>query len=423
MTNALITGIGIVAPNGVGADAYWAATLSGRSGLGRISRFDPGRYPVTVAGEVSDFVLADHVPSRQAVQTDRWTHLGLAAGKLALADAGLRPAQVPEYEMAVVTASSSGGTEFGQREIQALWSKGPQHVGAFQSIAWFYAATTGQLSIRYGMRGPCGVVCTEQAGGLDAAQQSRRLIADGARLVLTGGTDASLCPYGLTAQSATRELSGTADPHRAYLPFGVGASGYVPGEGGAILVVESEVPGADRGDRRCYGWIAGHGSTFDPRPGSRRQVEAGAAAPLRRAIELALAQATVRPRDIDVVFADAMGVPELDVAEASAICQVFGPRQVPVTAPKTMVGRLYAGGSALDMATALLAMRDNVIPPTIGTIQLAPDCEIDLVIGQPREQRLRSALIVARGRGGFNSALVLRAADQLRPAGHSSQRR
>lgn len=405
---SLVTGLGVVAPNGVGAETYWAATLAGRGGLGRITRFDPTGYPVTVAGEVTDFVLQDHVPSRVAAQTDRWSHLGLAAAKLALADAGVEPATLPEYEMAVVTVGSSGGTEFGQREIEALWSKGPEHVGAFQSIAWFYAATTGQLSIRHGMRGPCGVLCAEQAGGLDAAQQARRLLSDGACLVLAGGTDASLCPYGLTAQSATGKLSGNPDPARAYLPFDVDASGYVPGEGGAIFVVEHDVPAVGREDRRCYGVIAGHGATFDPRPGSRRRAAAAAGEPLRRAIELALGQAGLGPGDIDVVFADAMGVPALDRAEASAISATFGPYQVPVTAPKTMVGRLYAGGAALDVATALLAIRHGIVPPTTGGTRTAPECDIDLV-RMPRERRLRSALILGRGHGGFNSALVLTA--------------
>jgi minimal PKS chain-length factor (CLF/KS beta) len=409
MIKALVTGLGVIAPNGVGAEAYWAATLAGRSGLGRISRFSPAGYPATVAGEVTDFVLRDHVPSRAAAQTDRWSHFGLAAAQLALADAGVEPATLPEYEMAVVTASSSGGTEFGQREIQALWSKGSEHVGAFQSIAWFYAATTGQLSIRHGMRGPCGVLCAEQAGGLDAAQQARRVLSDGARLVLAGGTDASLCPYGLTAQSATGKLSTSPDPRRAYLPFDVNASGYVPGEGGAVLVVEHEVPAVGRADRRGYGVIAGHGATFDPGPHSRRRPTAEAGGPLRRAIELALAQAGLRPCDIDVVFADAIGVPALDRAEANAISGTFGPYQVPVTAPKTMVGRLYAGGAALDVATALLAIRDGVIPPTAGVTRMAPHCDIDLVTTQPRERRVGSALVLARGHGGFNSALVLTA--------------
>jgi len=391
---AVVTGIGVTAPNGVGIDEYWAATLAGRSGLGPITRFDPGRYRIQVGGEVTD--RGDlRVPGRLAVQTDRWSHLGVIAAGLALADATVTPAFLPEYEMAVVTASSSGGTEFGQKEIEKLWSKGPQHVSAYQSIAWFYAATTGQLSIKHGMRGPSGVICSEQAGGLDSLAQARRLIRQGTRLVLGGGTDASLSPYGLVAQMSTGRLSERGE----YRPFDPEASGYLPGEGGAIVVVEDLAEALSRG-AVPYGVIAGHGATFDV---------AGREPGLRRAAELALADAGVPASTVDVVFADAVGLPAPDRVEADAIRALFGPHGVPVTAPKTMTGRMYGGGSSLDVVAALLAIRDGAVPPTVGTTTVVPDYELDLVLGQARRLPVRTALILARGWGGFNSALVLTA--------------
>ncbi|WP_214410321.1 ketosynthase chain-length factor [Sphaerisporangium fuscum] len=401
----VVTGIGVAAPNGLGTQAYWSATLDGKSGIGAITRFEPERYPVRVAGAVSEFDDTEHVPSRLSVQTDHWTHLGLTAAEMALRDAGVDPGELPEYEMAVVTASSSGGTEFGQREIEKLWSQGPGYVGVYQSIAWFYAATTGQISIRHGMRGPCGVLCTEQAGGLDVAAQARRLLRQSARVVVTGGTDASLCPYGLVAQISTGLLSTCDDPERAYLPFDADACGYVPGEGGAMLIVEDRARALGRG-ARPYGAIAGYGATFDPRPAPGRPARSN----LRRAITLALQEAEVEPGEVDVVFADALGVPERDLAEAQAISSVFGPHGVAVTAPKTMTGRLYAGGAALDLATALLAIRDGVIPPTVGTRAAAPAYELDLVRATPRDGPVRNALVLARGHGGFNAALVVTAA-------------
>ena len=188
MRNAVVTGIGVIAPNGLGTEQYWAAILAGHSGVGPVSRFDPDGYPVRLGGQVRDFTAAEHVPSRLIPQTDNWTHLGLTAAAWALNDAAADPAAFPDYEMAVITASSSGGMEFGQREIELLWSKGPQWVGAYQSIAWFYAASTGQISIRHGMRGPCGVICAEQAGALEAAGQAYDLIQHGTRLVITGGS-------------------------------------------------------------------------------------------------------------------------------------------------------------------------------------------------------------------------------------------
>jgi act minimal PKS chain-length factor (CLF/KS beta) len=404
-TRAIVTGIGILAPNGIGTERYWSAVLAGVSGIRPISRFDPESYPLRVAGEISDFDAREHVPSLIEAQTDRWSQLGLTCAATALSDAALDPAELPEYAMSVVTASSSGGTDFGQREIESLWARGPQYVTTYQSIAWFYAATTGQISIRHGLRGPCGVIASEQAGGLDALAQARRLLRGGdtVQAVLAGGTDASLCPYGLVSQLSNGRINPTADPTRAFVPFDAAAAGYVPGEGGAMLVVESESAAERRGAPAGYGEIAGHGATFDPPPTSGRRPT------LARAIQLALADAEVDPGDVDVVFADGMGRSDLDLAEAETINEVFGAGRVPVTVPKTLIGRLYAGGAALDVATALLAMRDGVIPPTIGVTDLAPGCEgLDLVLGEPRRARLAVALVLARGFGGFNAAMVVR---------------
>ncbi|MFE3140632.1 ketosynthase chain-length factor [Streptomyces scopuliridis] len=397
----VVTGLGIIAPTGTGVEAHWASVLAGKSAIGRIGRFDPSGYPVRLAGEITGFTAQDAVPSRLIAQTDHWTHLALAAAEAALADSGADLSALPEYEMAVVTSSSSGGTEFGQREMESLYTKSPSWVGVYQSIAWFYAATTGQLSIRHGMRGPCGVLANEQAGGLDAIGQARRLTRTGSRLVVTGGTDASLCPYGLTAQLATGHLSTVQDPARAYLPFDADASGHLPGEGGAVIILESAGSARERGAGPGYGRILGYAAGFDPPPGSARPRA------LRRTAAQALSDAGLAPDDIDVVFADGAGRPAEDRAEAAAISALFGPGGVPVTAPKALTGRLYGGGAPLDVATALLSLRDGVIPYTPGTAGPAPGYEIDLVVEAPRRRDLRHALVLARGHGGFNSALVV----------------
>ncbi|RFU83712.1 ketosynthase chain-length factor [Streptomyces triticagri] len=401
MTTSVVTGVGVVAPNGLDREAWWQATLDGKSGLGRIGRFDPSRYPVQIAGEAFGFDPADHAPQRLVSETDAMTQYAFGATNEALADAVVRPEDFSDLEMAVITANSSGGVEFGQRELQKLYADGPQAVGAYMSIAWFYAATTGQLSIRHGMRGPCGVLCSEQAGGLDVLAQARRVLAKGTRLVVSGGTDASLSPYGLVCQLATGRLSTRARPDRAFIPFDPEAGGYVPGEGGAILVVEDLDEARARGAERIYGEIAGYAATFDPRPGSGRPPG------LRRAAELALADAGTLPDAVDVVFADGHGVPELDRAEAEALTALFGAEGVPVSVPKTMTGRLYAGGAPLDVAAALLALRDQVIPPSVNA-RPDPGYRLDLVTHSPRKARLRTALVLARGYGGFNAAVVVR---------------
>jgi act minimal PKS chain-length factor (CLF/KS beta) len=402
-THAVVTGIGVAAPNGLGADAWWAAVLRGESGIRPLTRFDASRYPARLAGEVPGFVAEEHVPSRLLPQTDQVTRLSLTAAEEALRDAGVDPAELPEYAAGAVTGASAGGFEFGQRELQALWSKGSQHVSAYQAFAWFYAVNSGQISIRHGLRGASGVLVSEQAGGIDAVGQARRQLRRGASLVVTGAVDSALCPWAWAAHLAEGRMSLADDPARAFLPFSAQARGYVPGEGGALLVVERADTARARG-ARVYGTVAGYAATFDPDPA------AGDGSRLAAAAELALADAGVRPENVDVVFADAAGERVADRAEAQAIAALFGAYGVPVTAPKSMTGRLASGGAALDLAAALFALRDQVIPPTTGTGQPAEDCPVDLVTGAPRRGvALRTALVLARGRGGFNAAAVVRA--------------
>jgi minimal PKS chain-length factor (CLF/KS beta) len=400
----VVTGIGVVSPNGFGVDDYWSATCGGKSGIGPITRFDARQYPARLAGEVRGFSAREHLPGRLIPQTDRMTQLALVTADRALADAGVSTPDMPEFGMGVVTASSSGGFEFGQGELQNLWSKGGQYVSAYQSFAWFYAVNTGQISIRHGMRGPGGVLVSDQAGGLDAIAHACRLVRDGSELILSGGVDASICPWGWVSHLASGRLSTGDQPDRAYLPFDADAAGHVPGEGGALLIIEDEQAARRRGAACVYGEIRGYGSTFDPRPGSGREPA------LRKAIEIALDNAGLAPEEIDVVFADAAAVPELDQIEATAITEVFGPRQVPVTAPKTMTGRLGSGAAPLDVAAALLSMRTGLIPPT-ANVTLAPEYDIDLVTTSPRRTSVATAVVLARGQGGFNSALVLRSTD------------
>ncbi|MFI7336348.1 ketosynthase chain-length factor [Streptomyces sp. NPDC050085] len=399
----VVTGLGIAAPNGLGLEEYWRNTLAGRSAVKEVSRFDASSYPSRLAGEISGFEAADHLPSRLLPQTDRMTRIALVSADWALADAGVKPGELPDYAAGVITASHSGGFEFGQNELKSLWSKGGQYVSAYQSFAWFYAVNSGQISIRNGLRGPSSVVVSDEAGGLDAVAQARRQVRKGTSLVVSGAVDASICSWGWVAQQAGGRLTTRHDPGRAYVPFDAEACGHVPGEGGALLVVEDAEHARRRGAPHVYGEIVGHAATMDPRPGS------GRAPGLRRAVELALADAESAPGDIDVVFADAAAVPDLDRVEAQTLAEVFGPRGVPVTAPKTMTGRLYSGAAPLDLAAALLALRDGVIPPTVAT-RPAAEHAIDLVTDAPRPARLRTALVLARGQGGFNSALVVRAA-------------
>lgn len=407
---SVVTGIGVVAPNGVGTEAFWKATREGVSVLDLVSREGCGHLPLRVAGEVRGFDPSAVIEERYLVQTDRFTHFAMAAAALAMDDARLpRPAEDDDggspFAVGVVTAAGSGGGEFGQRELQALWGKGPRHVGPYQSIAWFYAASTGQISIRAGFKGPCAVVASDEAGGLDALAHAARNIRRGTDAIVVGAAEAPLAPYSVVCQLGYEGLSRSAEPTRAYLPFTSTACGFVPAEGGAVLVLEEESAARRRG-AAVRAHVAGHAATFTGTAGWEPSRDG-----LARAITEALREAGCAPEEIDVVFADAFGVPEADRAEALAIADALGrhARRVPVTAPKTGTGRAYCGAPVLDTAAAVLAMEHGVVPPTPNVAEVCHD--LDLVTGGARPAELRTALVLSRGLMGSNAALVLRGTD------------
>ncbi|MDR3080759.1 MAG: ketosynthase chain-length factor [Streptomyces sp.] len=403
---AAVTGIGVVAPNGTSIDSFWKSTQEGMSVLDRVTREGCEHLPLRVAGEVRSFEPSAAVEERLLVQTDRFTHFAMAAADLALADARLGQADADgrPFSLGVVTAAGSGGGEFGQRELQQLWGKGSRFVGPYQSIAWFYAASTGQISIRRGFKGPCSVVAADEAGGLDALAHAARTVGRGTDAIVVGSTEAPLAPYSMVCQLGYEELSRADDPARAYRPFTDAACGFVPAEGGAMLVVEEENTARERG-AQVRATVAGHAATFTG--ASRWELSREG---LAQAIRGALDEAGCAPEEVDVVFADALGVPEADRAEALAIADTLGAhgRRVPVTAPKTGIGRGYCAAPVLDAAAAVLAMEHGLIPPTPNVFDICHD--LDLVTVRARAAELRTALILSRGLMGSNAALVLRLA-------------
>ncbi|CAL9295964.1 ketosynthase chain-length factor [Streptomyces sp. SudanB52_2052] len=400
-----ITGIGVVAPNGLQTETYWKSVEEGLSVLDRITREGCGHLPLRVAGEVRGFDPTALIEETFLVQTDRFSHFAMAAAGAALKDAGLSDAATDSpYSVGVVTAAGSGGGEFGQRELQKLWGQGSRFVGPYQSIAWFYAASTGQISIRSGFKGPCGVVASDEAGGLDAVAHAARTVGRGTEVVVVGAAEAPLAPYSMVCQLGYPELSTVEDPARAYRPFTSEACGFVPAEGGAVLVVE-DLDRARRRDADVRATVVGHAATFTGASRWDRSREG-----LAHAIRGALDEAGCAPEEIDVVFADAMGVPEADRAEALALADALGRHgtRVPVTAPKTGIGRSYCGAPLLDVAAAVMAMEEGRIPPTPNVVDICHD--IDLVTSTARPAELSTALVLSRGLMGSNAALVLRRA-------------
>jgi 3-oxoacyl-(acyl-carrier-protein) synthase len=404
----VISGIGVVAPTGTGQAAHWKSTLDRRDGLRPLHAAPNGWPGPRVAGVISDFQVGDFVPERVRAQTDRWTWLGLAAAELALSDAAITLPLPDPVRFAVLTSAASGGNEFGQREIQALWSKGPRAVSAYQSIAWFYAALSGQLSIRYGITGRCGVSVAEGAGGLNALAAALRLLRrDEADRVLVGGAEAPLSPFALACHSLDA-LSPQARADSAYLPFTAVASGAVPGEGGAMLVIEDADTARERG-AQVYAELASVACTHDAHHPQDPPPDPDA---LAAAMRMALDRAGATADHVDVVFADACGDARWDCLEREALRAVFGARmtRLPMAVPKTLTGRLGSAGATLDLSWAALALFNDIVPPSAkGMDHAGGTGELDVVATPRRDTGLRTALVVARGSGGFNAAAILRA--------------
>jgi minimal PKS chain-length factor (CLF/KS beta) len=341
------------------------------------------------------------VTARLKVATDRWTWHGFAATQEALNDSGVDLSTVDPYEAAVALASSSGGNEFGQGELQALWSEPSGQVSVYQSIAWFYAASVGQISILHQLKGQCAVLVAEAAGGLDSFAQATRTIRRGTKVVLAGGTEGPLSPYALTCQLSTRRLSTSDDVATAYQPFSVGARGYVAAEGGAVLMVEdldhARARGAD-----IYGEVLGWAATHDGR--ATRPGDGGSVEQYERAMRIALDRAGRSASDVDVVFPDAVGVREADLVEATAIRSVYG--DVAVTTQKAQIGRMYQGGAAIDVATALQAIRYDTLPVAHGLGDVAPGYELNFV-REATPRHVDVAVVNARGYDGYNTSLVV----------------
>lgn len=402
-----ITGLGPVTAAGIGKDQFWGGLEQARSFISPIERYDATKYAIRIAGQVLDFNPRDWADSRVLVQTDRFTHLAFAAAKLALEDAGLDLEREDRDRVSVILASGSGGNEFGQKEIQNLWSKGALYVGAYQSIAWFYAASVGQISIKYKITGRCMVLVAESAGGLNTLAEGTRLIRRGVSdVALVGGSEAPLSPYALACLIASDLLSTRADPARAYRPFDAARTGFVPGEGGACLVLEALDRALARG-APIYAEVIGYGETsdgyhpFEPAPDG---VQYG------RAMRLAMQRAGIGPSQIGALFTDAVGTPEGDRIEARAIARAFGDRAatVPVSVPKAAFGRLLAGAGGADAVAACLALRDGLVPPTINFDERDPACDLNVVTGAPGALDAPVVMVAARGFGGFNAAVILR---------------
>ena len=401
----VITGLGVVAPNGIGKEAFWLATSRGISGIKPIQRSFSSALPISVAGEVSNFSAHDYIERKLINRTDRATHFALAAAQEALHDAGIALEQENPRRVGAVIANTFGGVEYLAEQSRALYTRGPRYMSVYTAIAWLQVANVGQISIRHGLQGYCKTPVNDMAGGLDALGMAYRAIRrNAADVLLAGGCEAPLYPFLLQVLAHHDYAAVGADPH-AYRPFDRRATGLIVAEGAGICILE-DYEHARRRNARIYGEIVGYGQTNDAHglvnPSSDGTHYA-------RAIQLAMQEGNVRPQDVAYFSLDGRAMPASDQGEAEALHMVFGSRleRLPVSVPRTMPGHSYGAAGALDAITALLALERGLIPPTINCEE--PDPRYGLNLVQSESHPLAGPVVLLGGRaiGGANVVVAL----------------
>jgi len=403
----VITGLGVIAPNGVGKDAFWSALRQGTSGVKPITRFDASALPTRFAGQLNGFNPADHLDFKRAKRMDRTSHLAVCAAKMAVDDARLALDEEDRGRIGVMVGTSLAGHGFILEQHDTWRDKGPMKINPFTAIASFPDACTSQISIELGLHGPSFSIGTACSSALDAVGYAFNAIRKRELdIILMGGAEAPIFPPIMSAFCVLRALSTRNDaPDKASRPFDRGRDGFVLGEGAGILVVEDLEHAQHRG-AHIYAEILGFGMTCDayhmtaPEPSGREAV---------RALRLALHDAGVAPTEIDYINAHGTSTPLNDKNETQVIKQVFGEAayRVPISATKSMIGHLIGAAGSVELVATLLAMEHQMIPPTINYDAPDPDCDLDYVPNTARPARIRTALKNSFGFGGKNSALIV----------------
>jgi 3-oxoacyl-[acyl-carrier-protein] synthase II len=405
----VVTGLGAVTPLGLDLPTTWRGLVSGQSGIRPVTSFDASELPTRIAGEVRGFDAEQVLGTKRARRAARFSQLAVAAAREAVADADLDVAARAE-RVAVILNSAVGGVPETQQAIEALIAHGPRAVSPFYVPSTIPNMAACEVAIDLGAHGPVSANALACASGTYALLEARKLIlSDEADVVVAGGTDAGICAAMFAGLSNMGPLSQRNDePERASRPFDAQRDGFVFGEGAAVLVIESAAHARAR-DARVYGAVAGGALTSDAFHISAPEPSGVFAA---RAIELALERTGTRPSDIDYICAHGTGTRANDAIETRALHRAFGSsaRQVPISAPKSMVGHLIGAAGSLAAIVCLLAMRDGVIPPTTNLEHPDPECDLDYVPLQAREKPVRAAIANAFGFGGQNCVVVLCAA-------------
>lgn len=407
MNEVVITGIGLVTPIGIGTDAFWASILHGASGAGEISAFDASEEPVRIACEVTDFDATDFVDRREAIRTDRFTHMAVAASAMAWEESRLGGAKLANDRIGCVIGSGIGGLATIEAEHSSFLEGGSRRVSPFMVPKLMPNAAPGAVAMTLGLHGPNFAVSSACATGAHAIGEALRLIKAGvADVVLAGGTEAALTPLALAAFTRMGALSTrNDDPTAASRPFDSARDGFVFGEGAGVLVLESREV-AERRGATILAQVAGYGASADAYHVTQPDPEGAGAA---RAIRAALAEAGAEPYEVDYINAHGTSTPFNDRIETLAIKDALGTeaKRIPVSSTKSQTGHLLGAAGAVEAGVCALAISRGVLPGTINLENPDPDCDLDYIAGGPRKTEVKLALSSSFGFGGQNACLAI----------------
>ena len=405
----VITGLGVVTSMGEVVDELWENVCAGKSGIGPITRWDTSKYPTRFGGECTHFDVTKYgVDTREAKRLDRFGQFGLAASVSAVNDSGVDFAKEDSYRCGVVIGSGIGGIETLEEQNKILNTRGIGRVSPFTVPRLMVNAASGNVSIRFKIRGPNTAVATACATGANAIGDAMRFIQhDMADLMIAGGSEAALCELGMASFIAARALSTrNDDPQRASRPWDKDRDGFVMGEGAGVVVLEEYEHAKKRG-AKIYAELAGYGMSGDAWHITAPD-ENGAGAAM--AMKLALRDAGLNPDQVDYINAHGTSTPLGDIAETKAVKATFGEhaRKLAISSTKSQMGHLLGASGGVEAILTGMAINRNLIPPTINLDNPDPECDLDFVPHKARDRKVDVAMSNSFGFGGHNASLVMR---------------
>jgi 3-oxoacyl-[acyl-carrier-protein] synthase II len=404
----VITGVGMITPLGVTADESWAGLMEGRPGIRKITQFDASAFPTQIAGEVIGFNPEDYIELKEIKKMDRFIHFALAAATMALRDSGLQITGENAGRTGVIVGSGMGGLHAIEHYHSVYLEKGPKRISPFFIPMLIINLASGQISIKFGAKGPNSAVATACATGSHSIGDAFKIIQRGdADFMIAGGTEAVITPLGIGGFNAMKTLSmRNQEPEKASRPFDIDRDGFIMGEGAGILILENIESAIERG-ARIYAELAGYGMTADayhitsPSPGGE-----GAA----RCMECALADAGIHPSEIRYINAHGTSTKYGDELETNAIKTVFGEHayKLCISSTKSMMGHLLGAAGGVEAVITALSIYQDCVPPTINLDTPDPECDLDYVPHTLRKMSVDYALTNSFGFGGTNACLVLK---------------